>query len=424
MPNKIGILTYYWPPSGGSGVQRWLKFSNELSDIGNDVHVFTFKNSKYPVVDNDLYKKIKSNIKVNYISGFELPNFLTSRNSKPSESFGRNSNLIDILLDYTIVSVLLAIREFFFFPDSRKYLISSAVKYISKYNKKYSLDYLITTGPPHSMHLAGLKLKKEFNIKWISDFRDPWSNFFQNKLLNTFSSTQLKHKRKEKEVVEFSDAVFTTSESLKNRFQEYNKNTYCIQSGYEKIIKSKNHDKFRILYTGSMKLVQNPKNLWIALHDLIISDDSFKEFVEIILIGNIDDKILKTNEFKKITNRKIISYMSNEKLNHEISISELLIVCSVNLNGSGDIIPGKFFHYYSSGKKMIAITQKGSDLEKIIDENNAGKSFEFQNTEDLKRYIINCFNDYVSGLKTTYDIKEKYLTSNIAKNISEIISKI
>ena len=290
--------------------------------------------------------------------------------------------------------------------------------------KKHSLDFLITTGPPHSMHLAGLQLKKEFNIKWISDFRDPWSNFFQNKLLNKFSSTQLKHKRKEKEVVEFSDAVFTTSESLKNRFQEYNKNTYCIHSGYEKIIKSKNHDKFRILYAGSMKLVQNPKNLWIALQDLISSHDSFKEFVEIILIGNIDDGILKTNEFKKIRNRKINSYMSNDKLNHEISISELLIVCSVNLNGSGDIIPGKFFHYYSSGKKMIAITQKGSDLEKIIDENAAGKSFEFQNSEDLKGYIISCFNDYMSGLKTSYDIKEKYLTSNIAKNISEIISKI
>tara|TARA_E500000178_G_scaffold127336_1_gene127096 strand:- start:8 stop:1282 length:1275 start_codon:yes stop_codon:yes gene_type:complete len=424
MPNKIGILTYYWPPSGGSGVQRWLKFSNKLSHIGNDVHVFTFKNSKYPVVDNDLSKKIKSNIKVNYISGFELPNFITSRNSKPSESFGRSSNFIDILLDYTIVRILLAIREFFFFPDSRKYLISSAVKYISDYNEKHSLDCLITTGPPHSMHLAGLQLKKEFNIKWISDFRDPWSNFFQNKLLNKFSSTQLKHEKKEKEVVEFSDAVFTTSESLKNRFQELNKNTHCIHSGYEKLIEPKSHDKFRILYAGSMKLIQNPKNLWIALHDLISSGDSFKEFVEITLIGNINDEIFNTKEFKKIRDRKIISYMSKEKLNHEISISELLIICSVNLDGSGDIIPGKFFHYYSSGKKMIAITQKGSDLEKIIDENNTGKSFEFQNTEDLKRYIINCFNDYVSGLKTTYDIKEKYLTSNIAKNISEIISKI
>ena len=190
-----------------------------------------------------------------------MPNFITSRNSKPSESFGRSSNFIDILLDYTIVRVLLAIREFFFFPDSRKYLISSAVKYISSYNKKHSLDCLITTGPPHSMHLAGLQLKNQLNIKWISDFRDPWSNFFQNKLLNKFSSTQLKHERKEKEVVEFSDAVFTTSESLKNRFQEFNKNTHCIHSGYEKLIEPKSHDKFRILYAGSMKLIQNPKTL-------------------------------------------------------------------------------------------------------------------------------------------------------------------
>ena len=79
MSKKIGILTYYWPPAGGSGVQRWLRFSNELAKLGHDIHVFTFKNPKYPIVDKELLNKVDSKVKVNFISGFELPNFLTNK---------------------------------------------------------------------------------------------------------------------------------------------------------------------------------------------------------------------------------------------------------------------------------------------------------------------------------------------------------
>ena len=184
MSKKIGILTYYWPPAGGSGVQRWLRFSNELAKLGHDIHVFTFKNPKYPIVDYELLKKVNSKVKVNFISGFELPNFLTNKNSNSSESY-KSSGVKSFL------------RELFFFPDSRKYLISPSVKYIKKYIEKTPLNCLITSGPPHSMHLVGLKLKTTTNLKWITDFRDPWSNFVQNKFLNKLESTKIKHENKE-----------------------------------------------------------------------------------------------------------------------------------------------------------------------------------------------------------------------------------
>ncbi|MEL0186608.1 MAG: glycosyl transferase family 1, partial [Flavobacteriaceae bacterium] len=201
MSKKIGILTYYWPPAGGSGVQRWLRFSNELAKLGHDIHVFTFKNPKYPIVDKELLNKVDSKVKVNFISGFELPNFLTNKNSNSAESFKSSG-------------VKSFVRELFFFPDSRKYLIPPSVKYIKKYIKKTPLNCLITSGPPHSMHLVGLKLKKTTNLKWIADFRDPWSNFIQNKFLNKLESTKIKHEKKENLVLKFSDAVLTTSKSL------------------------------------------------------------------------------------------------------------------------------------------------------------------------------------------------------------------
>jgi len=411
MPNKIGILTYYWPPAGGSGVQRWLRFSNELAKLGHDVHVFTFKNPKYPIVDYELLKKVNSKVKVNFISGFELPNFLTNKNSNSSES-------------YKSSGVKSFVRELFFFPDSRKYLISPAVKYIKKYIEKTPLNCLITSGPPHSMHLVGLKLKTTTNLKWIADFRDPWSNFVQNKFLNKLESTKIKHENKENLVLKFSDAVLTTSKSLNNRFKTKNHNTFYTPSGFENFIKPKAHNKFRILYGGSMKEFQNPINLWAVLKELIESDISFKDLVEIVLIGNIDKNIIEHKEFRLLQKTKIISYLSKKNLDKEISISELLMVCSVNVEESNDIIPGKFFHYLSSGKKILGISNKGTDLEKIIEETKCGMSFSYDNHADLKNYIYKCFSDYKDGKVNNQKIDSKFLSSNIAKNISEIISKI
>ncbi|MEE2605253.1 MAG: hypothetical protein VYB19_03765 [Bacteroidota bacterium] len=411
MPNKIGILTYYWPPSGGSGVQRWLRFSNELVKLGHDVHVFTFKNPNYPIVDNELLKKVDNKVKVNFISGFELPNFLTNKSSNSSESY-KNSSIKSFL------------RELFFFPDSRKYLISPSVKYIKKYIEKTPLNCLITSGPPHSMLLVGLKLKKTTNLKWIADFRDPWSNFVQNKFLNKLESTKIKHENKENLALKFSDAVLTTSKSLNKEFKVKNHNTFYTPSGFENFIKPKAYNKFRILYAGSMKEFQNPINLWIALKELIESDISFKDLVEIVLIGNIDKNIIENKEFRLLQNTKIVSYLSKNNLDKEISISELLLVCSVNVEGSNDIVPGKFFHYLSSGKKILGISNKGTDLENIIKETKSGMSFSYDNHADLKNYIYKCFSDYKDGKVNNQKTDDKFLSSNIAKNISEIISKL
>ena len=411
MSKKIGILTYYWPPAGGSGVQRWLRFSNELAKLGHDIHVFTFKNPKYPIVDKELLNKVDSKVKVNFISGFELPSFLTNKNSNSAESFKSSG-------------VKSFVRELFFFPDSRKYLISPSVKYIKKYIKKTPLNCLITSGPPHSMHLVGLTLKKTTNLKWIADFRDPWSNFIQNKFLNKLESTKIKHEKKENLVLKFSDAVLTTSKSLNNKFKKKNHNTFYTPSGFENFIKPKAYNKFRILYAGSMKEFQNPINLWVVLKELIESDNSFKNLVEIILIGNIDKNIIENKEFRLPQNTKIVSYLSKNNLDKEISVSELLMVCSVNIEGSNDIIPGKFFHYLSSGKKILGITNNGTDLENIIKETKSGMSFSYDNHTDLKNYIYKCFSDYKDGKASSQKTDNKFLSSNIAIKIDKIISKL
>ena len=426
MNKTIGILAYYWPPAGGSGVQRWLRFANHLCDLGWDVHVFTFKNPKYPIREKSSLEIINPKIKVNKIKGFEFPKFMTS----PSENilfnnyYSDNSSTQSYMYDQVARKFIYTLRELFLFPDARRFLINPSYKFLKNYFRKHNLNHLITTGPPHSMHLAGMKLKKDSGIKWIADFRDPWSNFFQNKLLNELDLTIKKHEKAEADVLKNCDGVFTTSESLKSKFSIKNKNSYYVPSGFEKEIESTDHNKFRIIYAGSMKEIQNPKNLWLALHDLLKSDEKFKDLLEIILIGNIDRRVINSIEFKKIRDRKILSYMSKKQLDDEISKSQLQVVCSVNYPDSDDIVPGKFFHYLSSKKNILGISNKGSDLEKIIMETKSGMSFDYDNYEDLKNYIYKCYQVFLKGVKPKKELDEKYLSINIAKKIEQIVLNI
>ena len=184
---SIGILAYYWPPAGGSGVQRWLRFSNHLCDLGWDVHVFTFKNPKYPVLDNSTLEIVNPLIKVSKISGFEFPSFFTKLSSEESvyyhtisnnyPSFGTTFSKYHHLSQGRYFYHM--VRELFLFPDARKFLINPTYKFLKQYYKENNLNALITTGPPHSMHLAGVKLKQDIGVNWVADFRDPWSNFFK-----------------------------------------------------------------------------------------------------------------------------------------------------------------------------------------------------------------------------------------------------
>ena len=184
--------------------------------MGWEVHVFTFENPQFEVIDNDNIDLVNPSIKVNKMKGFEPSKFLKSLFTYKSK-FRSYSDGIGFRHDNNSITSAV-IRELLFFPDARKFLIGPAYRFIKKYFQENNLNHLITTGPPHSMHNVGLRLKKDIKIKWISDFRDPWSNFFQNKLLNQLESTQKKHLKEEERILKNADAVLTTAKSLNQKF--------------------------------------------------------------------------------------------------------------------------------------------------------------------------------------------------------------
>ena len=408
--NKILIISYYWPPAGGSGVQRWLNFSNQLSKKGWDVTVFTALNAKYPIIDNKLSKTINSSLKVVKIPIFEPTRFLKSNKSE-----NINSNNF-------FTKILFWVRANLFFPDSRMFWIKKVSRQATDYINQNNINCLITTAPPFSVHLIGLNIKKATNVKWISDFRDPWSDFFQLKLLPLLTFQIKRHAKAERQCLKFSNAVLTTSPTLTSKYSKVNENSHTVFNGFDSFIQSKDSNKFLFMYSGVMKSVQNPKNLWFVLEEISKENKSFFQDLKVRIIGDIDDEIKSELNGKLIGSKvKFEKYLEREELDKEISKSKILILSSVNLDSVDNIIPGKLYYYFSIKRPILGFSSINSDVSEIIKKTNSGRVFDYSNKIDLKNHILELYNNYKTGAS---DFKPSDLNHYTFDVLSDQIIKI
>tara|TARA_B110000114_G_scaffold92285_1_gene97358 strand:+ start:394 stop:1020 length:627 start_codon:yes stop_codon:yes gene_type:complete len=198
---KVLIITYYWPPAGGSGVQRWLKFSKYLRGFDIEPVIYTIDNPSYPILDKSSESEIPKDLEILKQAIFEpnsMLSFFGRNNKKESAGFlNPNPTFLGKIVQY--------IRANYFIPDARKFWIQPSVNFLSNYLENNHIDAIITTGPPHSMHLIGLELKKKLGIKWISDFRDPWTEIDYFQQLPLTKKATKKHQDLEQEVLINSD---------------------------------------------------------------------------------------------------------------------------------------------------------------------------------------------------------------------------
>ncbi len=411
--NKLLVISYYWPPSGGSGVQRWLNFSNNLIKKGWDITVFTAKNANYPIIDNGLSRIVNKSIKVLRIPIFE-----------PTSLF-KKTNTDNINSSNFIKKFILWIRANLFFPDSRMFWIKKVTKQASDYIKQNNINCLVTTAPPFSTHIIGLKIKRNTNIKWISDFRDPWSDFFQFKLLPMTSYQRIRHSRFEKKCLSFADTVITTSPSLTERYSLVNSNSYTVTNGFNSFKENIETGKFLIMYSGVLKSIQNPKNLWQILREICFENQDFSNDLMVRFIGDFDNEIMNNKDVKLIESKvKFEKYIEKSKLDIEMSKANVLILSSVNLKDVNNIIPGKLFYYFSFRRPIIAFSNLNSDVSGIISKSNTGKVFDFLNKVDLKNHILELYSDYKSKTNNFNPTGiASYSYNNLSENIDALLKK-
>lgn len=423
---KILIITYYWPPAGGPGVQRWLKFAKYLPDFGWKPIIYTPENPSYPLLDESLLKDVPENLEIVKTKIWE-PYQLAEKLNKSNKKF--KAGQFDVGKNQSWKSKLsIWVRGNFFIPDARVFWVKPSVQFLEKYLKENRIDVVVTSGPPHSLHLIGLDLKKKLpNLKWIADFRDPWTEISYYKHLKLTKSSDKKHRQLESAVFKNADITLATSYTDAENFRKNGANAFCITNGFDETDASQkisNHDqKFTLSYIGVLEQLRNPENLWKALDDLVTTNSDFAENFNLKFAGRVDDKILQEIENsglkKHISN---LGYLSHDKAIEEMAKSSLLLITNFPNESSKGIIPGKIFEYLATGKQIISFGPNGADVSKILEETQSGKHFDYSDSESIKSFILEKFELWKNGnlSENTQNI-EQFSRRNLTKKLAEII---
>jgi glycosyltransferase involved in cell wall biosynthesis len=427
---RVLIITYYWPPSGGSAVLRWLKFSKYLGQFSWEPVIYTPENPEPQEYDESLLSDIPGNlevIKTKIIEPYSVYKFLTGK--KKNERLG--VALMNQGKKGGLVSrVSLWIRSNLFIPDPRMLWIKPSVKYLAKYMKQHPVDAVVTTGPPHSMHLIGYHLKRKTGIKWLADFRDPWTNIdFYNDLSLTHRADKIHHKL-EKMVLLGADRVITVSPGMTEEFRSMGaKNITTITNGFDDLDTSlikRSTEKFSILHLGSMPRSRNPENLWMVLSELTQADPEFRKLLEIRLIGKADQSVLDSlKKFELLSFVRMESYIPHNETPQILSASSLLLLCINNTPNAKGILTNKFFEYLSAKRPILAIGPKDGDAASILNESGAGKVFGYNETVKLKEHIAELFGKFsAQNLSVNSTGIDKYSRRNLTEQLSILLNQM
>lgn len=425
-PKKLLIITYYWPPAGGPGVQRWLKFVKYLPDYNIQPIVYIPENPTYPIIDTNLKSEVSDKaiiLKNKIFEPYNLASLFGKSKTKKISSGIIPNRKKQSLLD----QLLLWIRGNIFIPDARFLWVKPSVKFLKHYIKENNIDTIVTSGPPHSLHLIGLQLKKELNLKWFADFRDPWTTIGYHKSLKLSSFAEKKHKALEKEVLNSADTIIVTSKTTKTEFQTLtSKSIEVITNGYdvEKIEKQPLDDKFTLAHIGSFLSERNPMILWQALQELVSEYADFKNDFQLKLMGATSQEIIDTiSEFKLNEYIQNLGYVSHEEAIAHQRKSQVLLLIEINSEETKSIIPGKLFEYMVSERPIVAIGPKDSDFAEIIAKTNTGVFFTYEEKEKLKTLLLKYYQEYKNqNLKVNAVGLQEYSRKSLTEKLVTLLN--
>ncbi|MEP3836544.1 MAG: glycosyl transferase family 1 [Algibacter sp.] len=422
---KTLIITYYWPPAGGPGVQRWLKFVKYLPDFNIDPIVFIPENPNYPIVDKSLKLEVSDSatiIKYPISEPYKWAG-LFSKKSSNTISKGIISNEKEQSL---IEKVMLFVRGNFFIPDARVGWVKPSVSFLADYIKKENIESIITTGPPHSVHLIGLELKQRLDVNWLADFRDPWTTIGYHKQLKLMPSSAAKHKALEKQVLNTTDQIIVTSFTTKKEFQALtNKPIEVITNGYdnEAQIDFNMDSRFTLSHIGSLLSKRNPEIFWQVLKDLVAENSSFAKNLQLNFVGFVSNKVLdsiKNHGLSDYINN--IGYVSHKEAVRYQKQSQILLLIEIDSEDTKCIVPGKLFEYMVSNRPIVAIGPKESDVQKIIQETNTGHYFNYDHYDSLKRIILEHYKAFRNNELQSHPIGlQKYHRKALTKSLANLL---
>jgi glycosyltransferase involved in cell wall biosynthesis len=422
---KLLIIVYYWPPCGGVGVQRWLRFIKYLPQHGWEPTVLTTMNGDYPAIDESLLKSIPKGIKV---IRAKTPTFsrMYKRFSKAGESKMPHGSLETNSTDSLFKKTSIWIRLNLVIPDVRKIWNKFAYHAAKKELLTNKYDVVITTGPPHSTHLIGLKLKKKYNINWIADFRDPWTQMGYLKNVKRLKITSYFDKLLENKVVKTCDAIIAASQKIISDLNCSPDKIHLITNGfdpedYKGIKKEKLDDNFNLNYFGTLPLESNPISVLkavIKLHKNGITD------IKMNFWGNISEEVIE--QLNKLDDNGIIKFhyhIIHKKAIELMSNSSMLLLMINNVKNNEGIITAKIFEYMGSGVTILGVGPTNSEPAKILQETGSGKMFQYDNVDEIADYIENVYKLWKKEKEIISKDIDRYNCVNLTKKLNTVLDK-
>jgi glycosyltransferase involved in cell wall biosynthesis len=418
---KVLIITYYWPPSGGAGVQRWLKFAKYLPEFGWQPVILTVDSqyASYPQLDESLAAEIHPECLVYTTKSFEFYNlykFISRKKEVPYGGFANESK------EGLFQKISKFVRGNFLLPDPRKGWNKYAYRKALELIDQYRIDTVVTTSPPHSTQLIGLKLKQKLNIRWIADLRDPWTDIYY---YNQFNHTTLARKidrAYERAVVENADQLITVSQDVKRLFVEKSAfpisvKTVVIPNGFDeddfRINNIPTETKKLITYTGTISEAYDVESLLNALKKL---DDGWKSRLLVRFVGKVPQAVeMKFRETG--IEVELVGYVDHPKSIEYLFRADLLLLVIPKVKNNRGIITGKFFEYLASQKPILAIGPTSGDLDQLIQETQCGKLFDYSDNEGIFQFIAEHLESKFSGVTTNNSARysRRQLTGKIAE---------
>jgi glycosyltransferase involved in cell wall biosynthesis len=426
---KVLIITYYWPPSGGAGVQRWLKFVKYLREFGVEPIVLTVDNdyASYPITDSSLFEEIPEGIKVFYTKSkepFSIYKSLSGKKDIPHSGF---ANEIKVSL---LQKIMRFIRGNLFIPDARKGWNKFAYKKAKQLILEHNITTIITTSPPHSTQLIGSKLKDDLKIKWVADLRDPWTDIYYYKQLYHTAFAKKIDSSYEKKVLTQADKIIVVSKIIKDQFLNKipdidNTKFSVIPNGFDELdfddLGKYEKSNFMITYTGTIsneyhiesflnaikRLTKEINENQIILRFVGVVSDNYKNFIHDIGLSEI-------TEYK--------GYVEHKKSVEYLQQSTVLFLAIPDVKNNGGILTGKLFEYLGAKKPIIGIGPVNGEAAMIIKECGAGKMFDYNDENNIYAYLLNLFQKWNSG--ENINIKNEQVKIYTRKHLTKELSSL
>lgn len=426
---KVLIITYYWPPSAGSGVQRWVKFAKYLPQFGWEPVIFTPENPDFQVKDETLLKDIPAQmeiIKFPIWEPYHLQRMLLGKNKNfnAAESLEKKKRgFFDHLSIWARGNLLV--------PDPRIFWVRPSINFLLDTIAANHIDAVITTGPPHSLHLIGLKLKEKTGVKWIADFRDPWTNW---ELLDTLYLTSLarrRHRILESRVLRAADSIITISDTFRKDFEVLAlRKVALITNGFDpddfKAAKDITPStKFMISHIGTIDDLRDPRPFFQAVKELIGEDQQFAEDLAILFAGRVSKKLITAIDADPLLNKLVtfkayVPHTEVFKLYKQSAVLLLVLANSTNAEGN---VPGKLFEYLAAGRPILALGKADGDSSKIIADAKAGNTCEPHDIAAIKTTIKLLYSAYKTGKEPEQKDVLKYSRENLTKKLAQLLDK-